>query len=55
MRGEGEARVRGYGAWGGDRGGVPLGFFLKCGVSGRVSLLWAKLWGAKGVTYLSVC
>ena len=30
---------------GGDRGGVPLGFFLQYGVSGPVSLLWVELWG----------
>ena len=34
---------------GGDRGGVPLGFFKKYRVSGPVSPLWAELWGAVGV------
>ena len=35
--GSGEARVRGQVRRGGDRGGVPLGYFRKCGVSGSVS------------------
>ena len=46
--GGGEARVRGLRRVGGDRGGVPLGFFLQYGASGPVSLLWAELWGSIG-------
>ena len=42
--GRGEARVRGQVRRGGDRGGVPLGFFLGAGASGFVFLVQKKIW-----------
>ena len=36
VRGGGDTGTR-LGVQGGDRGGVPLGFFRKCGVSGDIS------------------
>ena len=31
--------------WGGDRGGVPLGFFLQYGISGNISPPEEKIGG----------
>ena len=41
--GAGQARVRGQVRRGGDRGGVPLGYFRKCGVAGPVSRTRAEI------------
>lgn len=45
VRGRGRHGYEVDGCGGGDRGGVPLGFFLQYGVSGRVSLLCEEIWG----------